>query len=170
MRRSYVLVLPYAADQAQVVHTEGDQQVCDHVSRRCAVPAAAPPPRRRLPRQSSDLLCLRRLIENAPRSTWSDGIPPPPLHPHILKGTRKGSKIKAGGKVRYTAMQMMKFALARCAPIHRRPHHRPCRRPHLRPHHPHCSPPPPHPRHGRPHHLPHSPPALAAAPHASPLP
>ena len=55
-----------------------------------------------------------KVIARAPRSTWSDGVTPPPLHPHILKKT-KGNKLKKAGKLRYTAFNMTKFALARCA-------------------------------------------------------
>lgn len=56
-----------------------------------------------------------KVIKHAPRSVWSDGIPPPPLNPHILKRT-KGNQLKKGGKLRYTAFNMTKFALARCVP------------------------------------------------------
>jgi len=51
------------------------------------------------------------LIREAPSTTWSDGIRPAPLHPSILKRSQSG--VKRGGKLRYTAHNMMKFALAR---------------------------------------------------------
>ena len=57
-----------------------------------------------------------KIMKAAPPTTWSDGVAPRPLHPHILKGTRvkgKGLIPKSKGKARFTASQMTKFALAR---------------------------------------------------------
>jgi len=53
-----------------------------------------------------------KVLAGAPKSMWSDGIPPRPLHKHILKGA-KGNRPKRGGKMRQTASDMVKFALAR---------------------------------------------------------
>jgi hypothetical protein len=53
-----------------------------------------------------------RAIASAPTTLWSDGIPPRPLHSHLLKGG-KGGRPKSSNKLRFTASQMMKFALAR---------------------------------------------------------
>ena len=56
------------------------------------------------------------ILEDAPFSTWPDGFRPRPLHPHLLKGAKNGRPKKAG-KLRYTAAQMRKFAIARCVCI-----------------------------------------------------
>ena len=51
-------------------------------------------------------------IENAPATMWADGVAPPPIHKHVLKGAQNG-KPKKGGKLRYKAAEMRKLALAR---------------------------------------------------------
>ena len=51
------------------------------------------------------------LIRAAPRTTWSDGARPPPLHSSMLKGTKKGMP-KRAGRLRYGAADMVKFAVA----------------------------------------------------------
>ena len=53
-----------------------------------------------------------KIVEDAPKSTWSDGVAPPPLHPHVLKGAKDG-KPKKAGKLRFKAADMRKWALAR---------------------------------------------------------
>jgi hypothetical protein len=53
-----------------------------------------------------------KVIANADPSVWEGGRPPRPLHASILKGA-KGKKPKQGGKMRQTASDMVKFALAR---------------------------------------------------------
>jgi hypothetical protein len=67
-------------------------------------------------------------------ASYIAGIAPRPLHANITTGT-KGSRPRKGGKTRYTAMQMMKFARARhdphCAISHSAPLNM-----HLAAHHP----------------------------------
>ena len=53
------------------------------------------------------------ILAAAPPSTWSDGLAIPLLHKHVLKGAKSGNP-KRGGKLRYKAADMRKFALARC--------------------------------------------------------
>jgi hypothetical protein len=53
------------------------------------------------------------IIAAAPPSAWSDGLAVPLLHKHVLKGAKNG-KPKKGGKLRYKAADMRKFAVARC--------------------------------------------------------
>ena len=62
-----------------------------------------------------------RILDDAPRSTWSDGVAPMPLRPELLKGAKSGGTTlpKKGGKMRYTASMMRKFTLARCTSHHR---------------------------------------------------
>lgn len=53
-----------------------------------------------------------KVIANADPSVWHDGRAPRPLHASILKSA-KGKKPKKNGKMRQTAADMVKFALAR---------------------------------------------------------
>jgi hypothetical protein len=55
---------------------------------------------------------VNSVLAAAPRSTWHDGFAPPPIHPHLLKGA-KNKRPKRAGKMRYTASNMRKFAVAR---------------------------------------------------------
>jgi len=58
-----------------------------------------------------------KIMAAAPRSTWiGDGFPPPPIHHFLLKGA-KNKLPKKAGKMRYTASNMRKFAIARCVRI-----------------------------------------------------
>ena len=56
---------------------------------------------------------MQKAMENAPLSVWGDGIPLKPLHKHVLKSAKSKRPLKSG-KLRYTASQMRKFAIARC--------------------------------------------------------
>ena len=49
----------------------------------------------------------------SPKSLWHDGLRVPALHQSMLKG-RKGGRPKKGGRLRYSAYDMIKFCLARC--------------------------------------------------------
>ena len=55
---------------------------------------------------------INKILQAQPRSYWEDGRPPPGLRKDVLKGS-KGGLAKKAGRLRYTASNMRKFALAR---------------------------------------------------------
>jgi|TARA_B110000046_G_scaffold134902_1_gene141188 hypothetical protein len=59
-----------------------------------------------------DFATANKVIKHAPRSCWSDGRAPPPLHKSVLKRAKKNT-LRKSGRLKYTASEMTKFALAR---------------------------------------------------------
>ncbi len=55
---------------------------------------------------------VNKWIQDAPSSTWRNGVPPKPINKNLLKGA-KSKRPKANGKMRQTAHSMVTFALAR---------------------------------------------------------